>query len=387
MAGKRAGNGAGSIIHYKNGDVGIRFTVEVDAATGKQTRRTVRGRTLTDCRKQMRKIQKTIDEGTYCAPADETVSMWLMVWLDEYNTHLKPTTLAAYTWKIKRYIIPVIGNVRLTNLTTGHLQRMYNSLYERNNGQNPLSASSVRDLHRIIHTALGKAVKLRKIAYNPSDHCELKKVEREEQVVLNTAEQKLFLQAIKGNPYETLFYIDLLTGLRLSEILGLQWDDVDFAQGAITIRQQLQYVRGKGYHLIRPKNGKERKLFPAMEVMEALREQREQQDTWKAKEGIRWKDNYDLVFTSRHGKHYTQVTIERHAREIMRSIGKPQGHFHTLRHTCATNLMHATGNAKLVQACMGHHDAAFTLNVYGHVSDDVMITAGQVMSSHVKTLL
>lgn len=117
-------------------------------------------------------------------------------------------------------------------------------------------------------------------------------MEHPEIKLLDEAQTAAFLNAIRGQPFERLFIIDLLTGLRQGELLGLRWKDVDFDAGTVTVAQQLLKSKEKGsaYFFGSLKNDKTRLLTPAPSVMKALKEQRREQMEWRLKAGTLWED-------------------------------------------------------------------------------------------------
>ena len=255
-------------------------------------------------------------------------------------------------------------------LKAPQIQKMLNDLQSGTSGRKPLPAKTVKDIYGILHRALGQAVEVGYLRINPSDACKLPRVERAEIKPLDEAQTAAFLNAIHGQPFERLFIVDLLTGLRQGEILGLRWKDVDFDTGTVTVAQQLLKSKEKGgaYFFGSLKNGKTRLLTPAPSVMKALQEQRRVQMEWRLKAGELWEDS-GLVFTDELGHHLSHVTVRKHFKKAVESIGIPEARFHDLRHSFAVNSLQAGDNPKTVQENLGHATAAFTLDVYAHATE------------------
>ena len=267
-------------------------------------------------------------------------------------------------------IKPTLGAVKLQALKAPQIQKMLNDLQRGTSGRKPLSAKTVKDIYGILHRALGQAVEVGYLRINPSDACKLPRVERAEIKPLDEAQTAAFLNAIHGQPFERLFIVDLLTGLRQGELLGLRWKDVDFDAGTVTVAQQLLKSKEKGgaYFFGSLKNDKTRLLTPAPSVMKALREQRRVQTEWRLKAGEFWEDS-GLVFTDELGHHLSHVTVRKHFKKAVESIGIPEARFHDLRHSFAVNSLQAGDNPKTVQENLGHATAAFTLDVYAHATE------------------
>jgi integrase len=149
----------------------------------------------------------------------------------------------------------MIGALKISALTTHTIQCMYNALARGEKNSRPLSAKSIRNLHGVLHKALEQAVILGYLKFNPSDACTLPRVVKTEIKPIEEEKIKEMLSVIKGHKYENLFTIDLFTGMRLGEIIGLTWDCVDFKNGLLTVNKQLQRERVKGgqYRFVSPK--------------------------------------------------------------------------------------------------------------------------------------
>lgn len=161
-----------------------------------------------------------------------TVGAWLDVWAAEYLGSVKPATATKYRSLIKKHIKPALGAVSLTELRPHIIQQFVNSL-------GSLSPASVRLAYKVLHQALEKAVKLEYISRNPAADCELPRAERTEIHPLSDEQAAALLQALKGSRLERLVSVALFTGCRLSELLGLTWDCVDFTHGTLLINKRL----------------------------------------------------------------------------------------------------------------------------------------------------
>ena len=140
-----------------------------------------------------------------------------------------------------------------------------------------LSAKTVRNIHGILRNMLESAIRDELLLRNISERCSLPRVMQHQVRAITTAELSQFLRAIDGKQFRNIFFIDIFSGLRLSEILGLRWEDVDFDHDCIYVRQQLQQKQVKGdfgYFLAPPKEGKQRKVILAQNAMRVLRHQR-----------------------------------------------------------------------------------------------------------------
>ena len=359
--------GSGTIRKRSDGRWEARYTTGIDPKTGKQTQKSVYGKTQKEVRQKLTEVTAEIDSGTYLEQTKDTVGEWLDTWLKTYALYsVKSYTYDAYERSCNIHIKPALGRIRLSALTAPQIQQFYNSLIT----EKELSPKTVKNIHGVLHRALGQAVEVGYLRINPSDACKLPRVERAEIKPLDEAQTAAFLNAIHGQPFERLFIVDLLTGLRQGELLGLRWKDVDFDAGTVTVAQQLLKSKEKGgaYFFGSLKNDKTRLLTPAPSVMKALREQRRVQTEWRLKAGEFWEDS-GLVFTDELGHHLSHVTVRKHFKKAVESIGIPEARFHDLRHSFAVNSLQAGDNPKTVQENLGHATAAFTLDVYAHATE------------------
>lgn len=394
-ANNRAAQGAGSIRKktvIRNGQEytywEARVTVGRDPGTGKQLRRSFSGKTQREVREKMQAAAVAVNDGTYKDPSKLTVGDWLDIWEKEYLGDVKPFTVASYKGQIKNHIKPALGAVRLEELAPHTIQSFYNALGKPKGNKPGLSPKSIKNVHGILHKALQQAVENQYIRFNPADVCKLPRVERKELQPLDEQQIPLFLKAIKSHQFEALYTVTLFTGMREGEALGLRWSCVNFKDGTITIDKQLQQEKKKNgqYVFASLKNGKSRVITPAPWVMDYLNAHRVKQAEARLKAGPVW-ENSGLVFTDDVGHHLTISTVYNNFKKIVASIGCPNVRFHDLRHSYAVASIRAGDDIKTVQGNLGHATAAFTLDVYGHVTDQMKRASAERMEGFIKDVL
>lgn len=383
---KRRARGEGSIRQRKDGTWEARFVVGIDPRTGKDIRKSVYAKTQKEVRKKMTEAVAALDKDDYREPSKMTLAQWLDTWQETYLVKIKPSTKLLYEQQIRLYIRPALGKIKLEDLDTDKIQRFYNHLGKGHDGKPGLSPKSVRNIHGILHKALQQATKVKScgIRTNPADGCELPRIEQKGIQPLSEGQIPLFLNAVEGHCHEYIYKVALYTGMREGEILGLMWDCVDFSRGTVTIKRQLRREQKKGgeYYLSTPKNGKTRTIVPAPEVMELLRQQKARQNEQKLKAGEAWMDS-GFVFTNGIGDRLSYRTVYDCFKRIMAQIGSPSTRFHDLRHTFAVMSLQAGDDIKTVQGNLGHHTAAFTLDVYGHVTDQMKHESASRMQRYI----
>lgn len=223
---------------------------------------------------------------------------------------------------------------------------------------------------------------------NPTNACILPKIIKKEIHPMDDRDTALFLEAIKGCRYELLLKVDLFTGLREGELLGLMWDCVDFDKGTILVNKQLHrsQKKGEGYYFAPPKNNKSRTIRPAPYVMTLLRQQKHVQTQMRLTAGPAWQES-GLVFTNEFGRYISLRAVFDCFKRTVRKVGLPNLRIHDLRHTYAVNSIRAGDDIKTVQSNLGHATAAFTLDVYGHFTDDMRQASSQRMEQFISGVL
>ena len=361
-----------------------RYSVGFDPGTGKQVQRSITGKTQKEVAQKLKEVTVSIDQGTYTAPSKMTVGEWLDIWEKEYLGSVKPRTVDSYQATIRKHLKPNLGATKLEELAPHMVQAFYNRL---TTGNDPLSAKTVKNIHGVLHKALQQAVANGYIRNNPTTACVLPRIIKKEIQPMDETQIAAFLQAIKGHRYEALFTTALFTGTREGEILGLQWPQVDLSKGTITIKHQLQKVRGSNgeYTLVPTKNSKSRTITVASSVVAVLKNVKRQQLENKLLHGACWDDS-GFVFTDELGRHLKHQTVYLDVKEVVESIGCPNIRFHDLRHSYAVVSIKAGDPIKTVQENLGHATAAFTLDVYSHVTDQMKQESASRMEQFIKSV-
>lgn len=364
-----------------------RYTAGYDPGTGKQIQRSISGKTQKEVAKKLKEATAALDAGTYTAPTKMTVGQWLDIWEKEYLGGVKPATVCAYKATIKNHLKPNLGAIKLEALTPHTIQGFYNTLSQTEEGQTPLSPKTIKNIHGVLHKALQQAVLNEYIRSNPTDACTLPRTEKKEIKPLDEKQITEFLKAIRGHQFEDLFIVTLFTGMRKAEAMGLTWDCVDLQKGTITINKQLQQVRGGHgeYRLVSTKNSKGRTVTVAPFVVATLKKVRHKQQINRLKYGECWEDS-GFVFTNELGQHLKSHTVYINYKKIVKEIGMDESRFHDLRHSYAVASIRSGDDIKTVQEHLGHATASFTLDVYGHVTEQMQQESAARMEEFIKAV-
>lgn len=381
---RKNANGAGTIRKRQDGRWEGRATVSYDEITGKQIQKSVYGKTQREAREKMSKIIAEVDDGDYVEPSRIPLGNWLDEWIDLYVQHsVKPYTVDSYRSLCENHIKPLLGHVTLAKLAPTQIQKFYNTLLT----ERGLSAKTVKNVHGVLHRALERAVRNGYMRKNVAALCDLPKIEKKEIKPLEQADISALLNAIRGHQYEILYKVTLFTGLRQGEVLGLTWDAVDFERCAIHINKQLQKTTKTGggkYLLVPTKSGRGRVVTVAPYVIELLREQKRRQLFMAERAGDEWNNEWNLVFTNDFGRYNTHGTAYKHFKRIVKEIGLESTRFHDLRHSYAVIALESGDDIKTLQNNLGHATAAFTMDVYGHVSQKMKQQSAARMEQYIQ---
>ena len=379
----RRASGEGNIRKRKDGKWEARYTLGVHPGTGKQIRKSVYGNSQAEVVKKLKQISVSIDEGTYTEPCKLSVGSWMDIWIKDYLGSVKPFTVRSYSDHVKNHIKPRLGAVSLQKLTAPMVQSFYNEKLSSG-----LSPKTIKNLHGVLHSSLKQAVQIGYLRSNPTEACKLPRIEKKELNIMSEEDLALFVKEIEGHKFENLYYVTLFTGMRQGEVMGLTWDCIDFENGVILINKQLQKEKkiGGKYILAPLKNDKSRKITAASLVMEVLRKERKKQIENRIKVGSLWHNKENLVFTNELGEHLAHGTIYKNFKKIVKKLGLDHIRFHDLRHSYAVASLQSGDDVKTVQENLGHHTAAFTLDVYGGVTENMKKKSAQRMDEFIRSI-
>ena len=390
---KKSANGAGSIRKKEvvNGDTKYtyweaRVTVGKDPGTGKQIQKSITGKTQKEVLDKLRSLSAEVADGAYTEPSKLTVSAWADIWCAEYMGDKKYQTVRGYKSACKNHIKPTLGATKLVDLKPHQIQIFYNDL-----SRSGLSPKTVRNIHIVLSTCLNTAVATGYLKDNPSAKATPPKLNKKEITPLTNEQIAILIDTADNDVYGKLFRVILFTGMRKAEACGLTWDSVDFAKGTIKVSKQLQKrpICDGGYVFAPLKNDKTRIIKPAPFVLDILRERQTEQlaerfrakDLWQGWQTQSEQKKY-AVFTQPDGTYINPKGVYNHYKKLANKIGAPDSTVHDLRHTYAVISLQNGDDIKTVQSNLGHATAAFTLDVYGHVSDKMLDNSSARMQQY-----
>lgn len=285
-----------------------------------------------------------------------TVEEYMNDWVEGHGkTNLRPSTFASYRSHIKNHILPYIGSTALCQLTPAMLDDMYRQIYDKG-----LSSSSVRYAHRIVGVALEHARKYHYIESNPARDTITKFGKQGKTPEPYTVEQmQILMSKAIGTQWELIVVLAGLYGLRLSEVIGLRWRNVDLEKGTFAVVEQMPYAVPGGTTSITemaPVKSSERVLPITAETLPCFQRQyaiQKAQRDFMASAGGQYIDN-DLVIAKSDGAPERRDRVSSNFGQLLRHLDMPHIRFHDLRHTAATNMHQLTGDFYTVGQILGH---------------------------------
>jgi len=337
-----------------------------------------------EAERHRRSVTATVDTGRYVPPQDMTLGEYLDEWLE--GLRLKPQTVRGYRRKIRLQVVPHIGHLPLDQVRATHLNRLYRQLEDRGGAKGqPLSLSTVREVHNILSSAYSDAVKADLVPDSPTRRANPPtereaKARRPEMVAWTAAQLRTFLAVNRGDHYYPVWHLAAATGLRRGEVLGLRWGDIDLEHGVVSVRRSLGYADtgpGEPKRLVfgPVKNHGSHVIHLDARTIQVLRQHRVAQAADRLALGERWRDQ-DLVFArgslwlhegASAGGPLDPERISISFRTAVLRTDVPPIRLHDLRHTWATLALKAGVHPKVVQERLNHANISITLDIYSHV--------------------
>lgn len=354
---RRRKHGEGSVYKRKDGRYSGFITLE------DHKRKYFYGETEQEVIKKIRVALHELEQGSLSTGPQQTVKQFLEYWLEDVQkAKVRLITYECYRSLIDTHLLPTLGHIRLQKLTVQQVQALYVKKLKEG-----LSIGTVRNIHAVLHTALGYAKRIKLVGYNVCDDAELPTYRQYKAQILSPEQAQMFLQKVREHHLEALVTLALATGMRKGEMLGLRWQDIDLEKGSLHIQRTLVYITYHGFKEGEPKTETSRRniVLPQF-VIEVLKRHRTTQLEARLKTGVTWIDR-DLVFPNAHGDFLLPTTLASQFARLLKDVGLPQMRFHDLRHSAATLLLSMGVSMKVVQELLGHSNFSITANVYTHV--------------------
>ena len=313
-----------------------------------------------------------------------TLDEWMDRWMEEYaSPTLRPSTVSGYRSCIKNHISPALGAKQIRFITRNDVQKFYNVL-KRTKSQNRvhgeeklLSDSMIRRAHMLLHEMMDAAARARLISKNPTNGTTIPKNNYAPKKILNEEQLDIFMDAIRNEPlWYDFFYTEITTGLRLGEICGLKWSDLDDSTGKLKVQRSIRKAEGGVLEIGETKTEKgTRSILLPPSTLHLLKERRKMAVT-------------EWIFPSllTPEKPLAPSSAYHRLKVILTGAGLPDIRFHDLRHTFATHALTSGVDAKTLSGILGHTNASFTLDTYTHVTTDMQKNASTIVGGFMEEL-
>ena len=374
---------AGSI--EKRGKNSYRLTVsEGFDLNGKPMihRKTVHGNKK-DAEVELAKFVTEVQNGLVIDGKSLKFSEFTEIWKRDYGSkELAPSTYKRYCRMLETRLLPYFGHFYINKIKPTDIMKFYDLLEKdtqlvRKKGNNgsktkkPLSGKTILEHHRLLRAMLHKAVYWQLIVANPAERVQPPKARKPKRKSYDDEQTKILLEnlellSIEDIKYKVAIILTVFTGVRLGELMGLEWQDVDFKNGIISINRSSQYLADMGVFTKVPKTESSIREIAIPEfIISLLEEYKLWYEEQKSIYGELW-TNSDRLFVQSDGKTMHPSTISKWFVRYVGQIGLPVINFHGLRHTNASLLVAQNIDIAVVSARLGHAQISTTLDFYVH---------------------
>lgn len=376
--------------------------------TGK--RHYIYGKTLEELRAKEEKVKRDKSDGIKVEAMSITVNDVFDLWL-QLKKGVKRNTLTNYVYMYDVFAREEIGKYKITTLKKSDIRRYYNNLVDVKH----MKIRTIENIHTVLYQVLELAVEEDYLRVNPANNAmkELKqtyKFEEDRRRALTIKEHELFVKFLSENEqcirWKPIFTVMINTGLRVGELCGLRWEDVDFENNTIKINHTLIYyahrLEGKGcyFAINTPKTKAGYRTIPMLDIVkQAFLEERKYQREKGILSNITIDGYTNFIFLNRYGNVQSQAMLNKALRYIIRICNEwvldnmkeneevvflPKFSCHSLRHTFATRLCEAGVNIKVIQDTLGHGDIKTTMNIYADATKELKDTEFDKFNEYLK---
>lgn len=366
----KRGNGEGSVCRRPDGRWQGSITIGRDDR-GRLIRKYFYGKTRKETSEKLNRAIEELRDNRFINKSDNpTVEQWCHEWLWSYKRNsVKQKTFDQYETILRTHIISDIGDIRLADLKTMHIQRIINKMYDSG-----LSHRTIEVMKIVMHAALKQAQRNKLVGENVCENVVLPRKQPKRIRVLNEDEQTKLIAALKDNYIGRGLLFALYTGMRRGEVLALKWSDYDKNEKTISITKALSRVRTYNKDgnktmltVTTPKTDTSIRTVPLIDkAVELLAEHKRKQERYMELVGDYYTDN-DLIFSSSRGDYLDPGNFNRKLNKTVKKIGIAQISPHALRHSFATRGLEAEVSLKAMQELLGHSSITVTGDIYTHI--------------------
>ena len=345
--------------------------------------KTVHCKSMKEAKVELAKFVADCEKGMYIEGKSLKFEDFVEIWKRDYGEkELAPSTYKRYLGILETRIIPYFRHFHVDKIKPTDIMQFYDLLSKDtqivrrkdNNGKKtgkPLSSKTIVEHHRLLRAMLQKAVYWQLILSNPAERVQPPKTKKPKRKYYDDEQSKILVSNLmelsqEQIKYKTAIILTVFTGVRLGELMGLEWNDINFNDGIVSINRSSQYLADKGVFTKTPKTESSiREVGIPDFVVSLLGEYKLWYDEQKELYGELW-TNSNRLFVQADGKPMHPSTISKWFVKFVEQIGLPVINFHGLRHTNATLLIAQNIDVPIVAARLGHAQITTTLNFYVH---------------------
>ncbi len=345
-------------------------------------RKTVHG-TKKDAEVELAKFVTEVQNGLVVEGKSLRFSEFTEIWKRDYGSkELAPTTYKRYCRMLETRLLPYFGHFYINKIRPTDIMKFYDLLEKDtqlvrksgNNGEKtkkPLSGKTILEHHRLLRAMLHRAVYWQLIVANPAERVQSPKARKPKRKSYDDEQTKILLEnleklSIEETKYKVAIILTVFTGVRLGELMGLEWQDVDFKNGILSINRSSQYLSDMGVFTKTPKTESSIREIAIPEfIISLLEEYKLWYEEQKSIYGELW-TNSDRLFVQADGKPMHPSSISKWFVRYVSTIGLPVINFHGLRHTNASLLVAQNVDIAVISARLGHAQISTTLDFYVH---------------------
>ncbi|MFT4106640.1 MAG: tyrosine-type recombinase/integrase [Lacrimispora sp.] len=380
----KRGQGEGTISKRPDGTWWARVSLGYDGQ-GKRKRKAFYGKTRKEVQEKLTAALNDINNDEYVESSDMTFERWLDVWLLEYKkNYIEQRTYNIYRRYSKR-VIKGLGHYKIKDLKPSIIQKYINDEIQ------VIEYSGVEKCRYVIRASLQQAVKNKMLKENVATECKIPDKKAKEKRILTPAEQDDFIKAASQMKGCEVFIMALATGMRIGELLALQWSDVDFEAGIVTVNKTQIKVFDVDdpdtkltWSVGPPKTKSSNRVIPLLPAVNTLFEiLKQRQAENKIRYGKKYKDS-DFVFCHKWGGMMSYDYAVSQLDRLKKELGMDGISPHALRHTFATRGLESGVELKVMQELLGHSSINMTADLYTHVLVDKKKSSIMKMENTIK---
>lgn len=348
-------------------------------------KQTLYAKTLKDIRQKLRNAQYEDEKALNVVTKEITLDEWYKVWMATCKKNCRESTKATYAGQYKR-VQKALGWRKLTSLNLIIIQQAINELGTDNQR---------KETKKILVDMLSKAVDADLLIKNSARmvNTVISKEEKKERRVLTIRETSIFLEYTKDTFYYDLYILALETGMRIGELMGLKWSEIDYDKSVLYVRRSLCYFRRDGKYVFEwhdTKTHNSKRVIPlTKQAVKALKRQWIRRQSILLKNASEVQEEYrDLIFVTKNNRPTQQFIVAECIDVAIRRIRKDYPEFerfspHCFRHTFATRAIERGMQPKILQKLLGHGSLRTTMDLYCHVTEDTLYDAMSLMDTAV----